>query len=117
MTFGNAAIRHGLSLIVFLKWIDYSSIAIQKNFCEVQHKKHTSSLIWRRFAAENILFPAENVLFPSENVLFPSENVLLVHQSCSEVPCDIGVHHRLEVLELAALQRAEDGNLIKIYMG
>ena len=26
MTFGNAAIRHGLSLIVFLKWIDYSSV-------------------------------------------------------------------------------------------
>ena len=26
MTFGNAAIRHGLSLIVFLKWIDYSPI-------------------------------------------------------------------------------------------
>ena len=24
MTFGNAATRHGLSLIVFLKWIDYS---------------------------------------------------------------------------------------------
>ena len=24
MTYGNAAARHGLSLIVFLKWIDYS---------------------------------------------------------------------------------------------
>ena len=24
VTFGNAALRHGLSLIVFLKWIDYS---------------------------------------------------------------------------------------------
>ena len=24
MTFGNTAIRHGLSLIVFLKWIDYN---------------------------------------------------------------------------------------------
>ena len=27
MTFGNAAVRHGLSLIVFLKWIDYSRIS------------------------------------------------------------------------------------------
>ena len=25
MTFGNAALRHSLSLIIFLKWIDYSS--------------------------------------------------------------------------------------------
>ena len=25
MTFGNAAIRHGLSLIVFLKWINYNN--------------------------------------------------------------------------------------------
>ena len=28
MTFGNAAVRHSLSLIVFLKWIDYIKIQL-----------------------------------------------------------------------------------------
>ena len=47
MTFGNAALRHGLSLIVFLKWIDYSnSPVIQDLVYKDSFSANISTMQW-----------------------------------------------------------------------
>ena len=47
MTFGNAAIRHSLSLIVFLKWIDFSVLIFTQLFLCFTFPTWMSTLIYK----------------------------------------------------------------------
>ena len=40
MTFGNAALRHSLSLIIFLKWIDYNI----DDYREISFREQTDTI-------------------------------------------------------------------------